>query len=280
MEPRRRINLLPAEIGEKNRQRQVWVYAIIGLAALIGILAVITLLRAAQAKSVRDQANKQEQKVKELELKARELEYLDELQRNFDNQKKVVQSVWLNEVSWPKVLQEIAATMPDGVYLTSFKGLVDPEAGKKAPASKPISGGAAKPSTSSSTAPKSSGGGKEIKVSDKTPIGTVQVSATAKSHRDVANWLYRVNRNMPSMTYAWITSQTLKETSGEGSTSFPVVTFQGTSYLTPYSWGWMGRCAARGFDNLAGAGTGSCGHSYYGAGATGGASRPTTGGAK
>lgn len=277
MEPRRRINLLPAEVGEKNRQRQVWIYAIIGLVALVAVLAVITVAREAQAKNVRNQANKQEQKVKELEMKARELEYLDDLQRNFDNQKKVVQSVWLNEVSWPKVLQEIAATMPDGVYLTSFKGAVDPEAGKKAPAAKPVGGGASKPPASSSPAPKSSGGGKELKVSDKTAIGTVQIAATGKSHRDVANWLYRVNRNMPSMTYAWITSQTFKESE---SNSQSVVTFQGTSYLTPYAWGWMGRCAARGFDNLAGTGTGSCGHSYYGAGVAGSSNRPATGGAQ
>lgn len=197
MEPRRRINLLPAEIGEKNRQRQVWVYAIIGLAALVGILAVITLLRAAQAKSVTDQANKQQQKVNELEIKARELEYLEELQKTFDTQKKVVQSVWTNEVSWAKVLQEIAAMMPDGLYLTSFNGKVDPQAVASAPIPKDV-GAPGK----AGSAPAKPGAAKELKIGDKTVIGTIQIQGTAKSHREVGNWLYRVNRGMPSMTYA------------------------------------------------------------------------------
>lgn len=273
MEPRRRINLLPAEIGEKNRQRQVWIYAIIGLGVLVGILAVITLLRAAQAKSVRDQANKQQQKVTELEMKARELEYLEELQKTFDNQKKVVQSVWANEVSWAKVLQEIAAMMPDGLYLTSFAGTVEADAATKAPVSKDV-GAPGKPGAQQSkgSAPK------DLKLSDKSVIGSVRIQGTAKSHRDVGNWLYRVNRGMPSMTYAWITNQTLQDATTSG--TVPTVSFQGTSYVTPYAWGWMGRCAARGFDNLAGSPAGSCGHSYYGTGGASGPSRPPAGGAK
>lgn len=273
MEPRRRINLLPAEIGEKNRQRQVWVYAIIGLAALVGILAAITLLRAAQAKSVSDQANKQEQKVKELELKARELEYLEELQKTFDNQKKVVQSVWTNEVSWAKVLQEIAAMMPDGLYLTSFNGKIDAQSVTNAPVAKDVGA----PGKAGSAQPKP-GAAKELKIGDKSVIGNIQIQGTAKSHREVGNWLYRVNRGMPSMTYAWITNQTLQDSAQSGSMS--VVNFQGTSYVTPYAWGWMGRCAARGFDSLAGTPAGSCGHSYYGAGNTGGGSRPAAGGTR
>lgn len=275
MEPRRRINLLPAEIGEKNRQRQVWVYAIIGLGVLVGILAVITLMRAAQAKSVRDQANKQQQKVNELELQARELEYLDELQKAFDMQKKVVQSVWTNEVSWAKVLQEIGAMMPDGLYLTAFSGKIDAQVATTAPIPKDV-GGTGKPGAAPQAKPGAAS--KELKISDKSVIGTVQVQGTAKSHRDVGNWLYRVNRGMPSMTYAWISNQNLQDSSSSG--SMPVVNFQSTSYVTPYAWGWMGRCAARGFDNLAGSPSGSCGHSYYGGSSSGGSARPPTGGSK
>lgn len=277
MEPRRRINLLPAEVGEKSRQRQIWVYSIIGLSVLIGILAIITLLRAAQAKSVRDQANKQEQKVKELEAKARELEYLEELQRTFDNQKKVVQSAWTNEVSWAKVLQEIAAMMPDGVYFTSFNGKVDSQTASQAPVQQDVGGGARGGARGGGAPSRSGSGAKEMKITDKTVLGTISVAGTAKSHRDVGNWLYRVNRSMPSMTYAWVTSQSLQETQASG---IPVVTFQGTSYVTPYAWGWMGRCAARGFDNLAGSPAGSCGHSYYGGSSGGGAARQPTGGSR
>lgn len=268
MEPRRRINLLPAEVGEKQQQRQAWVIAIIALGGLVAVLALITIWRAAQAKSVRDKATKQEAIVKDLERKAADLQYLDELQDSFEKQKQLVQTAWGREVSWPKVLQEMAAVMPDGVYLNSYTGTADQTSANTAPAQ----ADAGKPGASTApTAGKPAAGG-TLKLTDHTALGKVDFQGSAVNQRAVGNWLYRINRGMPSLTYAWVQNSTqvggTTTTTGSAATQVGV-SFQSSAYLTPYAMGWMGRCAARGFENLGAGSEGACGHSFYGATSSG-----------
>lgn len=279
MDPRRSINLLPPEVHEKQSQRAAWKYAVAILVAIVVLLGLITAYGMIQSKRVKDKADKQEKVAKELEQKNRDLDYLDQLEDQFTKQKQKVQGAWQKEISWAKVLQEIAAVMPEGVYLTSLQGTSGDEAAvKAAPIAQDVGGSSGAPPAAAP--PKTQGSGNKLDLSQKTPLGSIQVNGTGRGHREVGNWLYRVNRGMPSLSLAWITSSqavTVQTGTAAASTGVSQVTFQGSAYLTPYAMGWMGRCAALGFDNLAGRPEGTCGHSFYGGGSgSTGAKTPAT----
>ncbi len=232
------------------------------------VLAILTVWEQAQAKRVSNQVEAQKRENAALEARARELEYLEVLQTEFEGQRALVQAAWTDEVSWAKVLQEIAAVMPDGVYLATFTG----ERG--AQTNVPVQGQTqqqqrgqrgqqqAQPPTQAPLPPSSPSSTRKV-------IGKITVQAVAKSHREVGNWLYRVNRGMPSLTAAWVRNASLSEQEVEGPGGLSItqtkVDFTSEAFLSPYAMGWMGRCAERGFENLSQAPYGVCGHSFYGA---------------
>jgi Tfp pilus assembly protein PilN len=258
------INLVPPEIAETRELRRNWFFAGAIVAVVFFVLLVLTFLNLAQARDLRNKVQRQQVENEQLRQKAASLEYLEVLQTEFETQRTLVQQAWQNEVSWPKVLQEIAAIMPDGVYLTSFTG----NAGQVS--SSPVQGvsteGArgAPPQQQQAPLPPSSPS------AQRKLLGQVQIQATARTHREVAAWLYRINRGMPSLTGAWVQNASLQEQEigGGGGTrgiTISTVSFSSNAYLTPYAMGWMGRCAERGFDQLVNAPFGVCGHSFYGA---------------
>jgi Tfp pilus assembly protein PilN len=268
------INLVPLDIAESRQVRRNWMFAAGILVGVAAILAILTIWEGSQAKRLSNRVEAQKRENAALESRARELEYLEALQTDFESQRSLVQAAWTNEVSWAKVLQEIAAVMPDGVYLSSFSG----EAGEQQ--SVPLQGQAQQPGQRGQQAGSAQSQAPPLPPSSPSPnrkvIGKVTIQAVAKNHREVGNWLYRVNRGMPSLTLAWVRSATLSESSGSGIT-VAKVNFSSEAYLSPYAMGWMGRCAERGFENLSQAPYGVCGLSFYGAQVGGGPAPGATG---
>lgn len=239
MEPKRRINLLPPEVAEKRKVKEAWVWVTVGLVGVVVLLGFWTMMRKQQAGKVAKEANRLEAENRALQLRVDELAYLEDLQKTFDTQKDVVVSAWTSDISWVKVLREIATVMPEGVYLTSFRGKVGDT--EQAPLQQE---GGAKPGAK----PKP---GTQQKITDmnaKTPIGKIEVDAVGKSYREVGNWLYRVNRGMTGLSLAWVSTVQLEESSGTGTSQ--IVGFASDAYVTPHSWSWKGRSAARGGDGV------------------------------
>ncbi|MER3522353.1 MAG: hypothetical protein C4317_09480 [Acidimicrobiia bacterium] len=266
------INLVPPEIAESRLVRRNWYIALAIIAGVVAILVVLTILQAAQSKRLANKVEAQQAENNRLKARAAELEYLEGLQTEFETQRSLVQAAWTNEVSWAKVLQEIASAMPDGVYLNSFTG----EAGTQQ--NVPAQGQSQQPSPGGQqTSPGAAPPGNVLPPSSPSPtrkvIGKVTIQAVAKNHREVGNYLYRVNRGMPSLTYAWVRDATLSEQKqqlpGGGEVATTKTSFSFEAFLSPYAMGWMGRCAERGFENLAQAPYGVCGHSFYGAQSSG-----------
>lgn len=265
------INLVPPEIAESRLVRRAWTIAAGVVVGVVVLLAVLTILESGQARRVENKVEAQRRENEALDRRARELEYLDALQTEFETQRSLVEAAWVDEVSWAKVLQEIAAVMPDGVYLSTFSGERGPQA------TVPLQGLAQQPGPPGGAAPT---GGEPLPPSSPSPtrkvIGKVTVAAVAKGHREVGDWLYRVNRGMPSLTGAWVrdamrAEEQITPPGGGTPTTVVKVNFTSEAYLSPYAMGWMGRCAERGFANLAQAPYGVCGHSFYGVQAPGAA---------
>lgn len=264
------INLVPPEIAEARVLRRNWTFAIAIVGVVVGLLVILTIVNAAQARRLRNQVEKQRVENQALERRAQELAYLEDLQTQFETQRSLVQAAWTNEVSWPKVLQEIAAIMPDGVYLTAFNG----NAG--AVGTHPVQGAAQAQQPGQRGAPAQAQPAQPLPPSSPSQqrkiIGQVQIQGVARTHREVGAWLYRINRGMPTLTGAWVESANLQEqqagaqtAGGTPQVSQAVVSFSSSAFLSPYAMGWMGRCAERGFDQLVNAPYGVCGHSFYGA---------------
>lgn len=202
------INLLPDHddaSGSRFASKGMLLGAV-GTAALIAALAVPTINRQTDA----DQRNKSAKalearnaatqlKIDALATKAAEKERVEALSVQ-------VAAVLRSDVSWSTLLNEIARTMPNNVWLTSFQGNVS----VASTGGKPAAPGA-KPSVGRATS------GVQ---------GTVTFSATGLDFTAVADWLKRLSA-MPAITELWV-PQAQKSALG----TRDIVTFQSTGVLT------------------------------------------------
>jgi Tfp pilus assembly protein PilN len=123
------------------------------------------------------------------------------------------------DVSWSRMLQDIARTIPNDVWLTSFAGTVTPvtEAPATPPATAESPTTAAGATTTTTVAP----------VVASTLGGTVNFSAVGTDYPAVAAWLKMISE-LPSLSDLWTPNINETQLGGQN-----VVDFSSTANLTP-----------------------------------------------
>jgi type IV pilus assembly protein PilM len=119
---RRRISLLPIEIAERRRDRRQVIAAGAGVAAFAALLLGLYGMRAGQVDRARDKAEVAEAHTAELNADIAELQDVESLQADLAARHDTVVAALAGDVSWPRLSQEVAAVMPNAVWLTSFTG--------------------------------------------------------------------------------------------------------------------------------------------------------------
>ncbi len=122
-------------------------------------------------------------------------------------------------MSWARVLEDLAGTLPEGVWLTSLS-LQPPAAGTTAAPAAPAAATAA-PAAEAGAAPTA-----PAPVVDST-LGTASFGATALDFADVANWLDR----LPRLPYFLNLSVSTANKTGGGPR--PLVTFTSGAKIGP-----------------------------------------------
>ncbi len=176
-------------------------------AALIALLAVPTVSRKHHASVVRSEALTQERSNSDTQRAIASLAPVAKNEQQIAALGTEVEGLLATDVSWSRVLNEIARTMPNSVWLTSFQGALANAAATSRP------GATAAPATPSTAL---SG----------TIQGSVTFQATGLDFTAVADWIKRLN-SLPEFSNLWV-PQAQKASLG----SRDVVTFQSTASLT------------------------------------------------
>jgi len=156
----RQINLLPSDIAERRRARQITLLLAAGVLGLVAILVLVYVLQAARLSGARGDLEAQERANARLERQVTQLQGFAQLQTTLRTKEQLLGQLTTNEVRWSLLLNNISLVIPSDVWLTNFSGSVQPAA----------------------TGPGVATG----------PVGTIQVSGQTFTHLDVARWLSRL----------------------------------------------------------------------------------------
>ncbi|MGL4173422.1 MAG: PilN domain-containing protein [Actinomycetota bacterium] len=207
-----RVNLLPEQIGQARRLRQVQAGLAVGLLAVVGVAGAVYYLESSARKDAA--AELATVQAETSRLKAEEAQYADvpRTLARIDAVTSARQTAMATDVAWDSVFTDFALNMPPNVWFTKL-GL---EIGGPAavPATPPTGGqpgaAGAKPETASATG-----------------IGLVTIDGYAIDHPDVAKWLDTLGQR-PGMTDSSFTTST-KEKAPDGTLT---VKFSSTATLT------------------------------------------------
>lgn len=225
-----RVNLLPVEIREAARLRQV--QAGLGL-AVVGAVAAVGLLYAGAAHSVGDAQDRLSAATSTRAGLQKQVDGLADVTRAYARttaaRQMLVQAMG-SEVRYSQVLDELASTLPDGVWLTAAQ--YKPAAGATATtattattSTAPATAGATTGTTTGATTGATTG--TTTAAPSAGDVGTVTLSGHAYTHDDVAALVERLAAR-PTLTAVQLSSST------EGLIGSRVVTtWSLTAQLTP-----------------------------------------------
>ena len=236
------VNLAGAP-GGPALSRRLLLPAAIGAAVLVLLLGGIWAQKRAQLGDERSRLRTAEELNTRLERRAAELADAQARQREIDTLRTQVDALLATDISWARMLQEVARTIPNDVWLTGLQASANPAGGAAGGSGSSGSSGPT-PTTRPTTAPSGGAGspspavaGTPDPLAGVTPLpsagGTVTFSASGLSFEAVAAWLQRISR-IPSFTNLWVSSATRTTGGGDGTAglSRQIVTFTSNADLT------------------------------------------------
>jgi type IV pilus assembly protein PilM len=232
------MNLLPGRSTRRVSLGGSRAPVVAGVAAAVGLLALLavpTIARRHHASDLKSKAARIEAQNTQLESENARLNTASNAQQQVDTLKTGIGTVLQSDVSWARMLNEIARTMPNDVWLTTFQGQVAAAAATPSLPVVPPSDTSATSTTTGSTTPLSGSpvtttpGSSGAAVGGTTTSGldgTVTFGAVGLDFPSVADWLKRIGQ-IASFQNVWV-PQAEKATLG----THDVVNFQSTADLT------------------------------------------------
>jgi type IV pilus assembly protein PilM len=196
----RAISLMPKEVMAARRQRQQAGIGVVAVGAVVGLLAVVTGVRAVQVTQAHHHATTAQATVTSLETQKATFDDVAAVYNSLQTRQQLYVTAVGHDVDWVNLLNQITTAMPADVTITSFS--------------------AQRPSVAPA--------GAATSASAQSLDGSITINATAKGgHESVANWL-RSLATIPGLQNAWV------ESSNEGTTATgKVVTFNSDASVTP-----------------------------------------------
>jgi type IV pilus assembly protein PilM len=213
MGPGRRINLLGAQGAGLDRRTLTTIGAAVGGGLLI-VLGLLTLLAANQASDAR--AARDAAQARNAALEAEAAKYADAQAEaaTVEGLRTQAESVLATDVSWSRMLQEIARTIPNDSWLTTFQGTVAATGTSSvATGGTTTIGGTTGPTGAPPAGAK---------------IGTASFGATGLDFTSVAAWIQRISE-IPSFANLWVPNAT--KDAGTAATR-SLVTYSSTADIT------------------------------------------------
>lgn len=163
------VNLLPPELRERQvARRRTALVAVIGGAIVVLVLALFFFQNMRLA-SIEDDLVAQEQANADLQNQIQQLQPYAELQATLAAKQQLVNTLYLNEISWASVLLDVSRVIPDESYLTQLTGQISVPTGSQV------------------GAPPTEGLVAEL-------IGNMSFSGVARQTETIASWLTRLEQ--------------------------------------------------------------------------------------
>ena len=160
----RQINLLPSEIAQRRRLRQITLALAAGGLALIALLLIVFLVQTARLAGERGRLEEAKRDNTALQRQVTALQQFADLQETLRNKEQLLGRLTTNEVRWSVLLNDISLVIPSDVWLLNFSGSI------QAPAP----------------------GAPAVRTGQAPALGTIQVTGNTFTHLDVARWLSRL----------------------------------------------------------------------------------------
>lgn len=191
---------------------------IVGALVLLGVLGALWLSKQNEADDLKSQTKQEQTRTTVLEAQVQRLSGSTNAQQQLRTLQAATLSALSTDVSWSSTLNELARTMPNTVWLTSFQGTVQPSSGGVS--SRPSGTGV--PSTPGSSA---AGGSTGVQIG--APLdGNISVAATGLDYPAVADWIKRLEQ-IAAYENVWVPTATSAPLGDR-----TVVNFQSTADLT------------------------------------------------
>lgn len=200
-----RMNLLPEREQRVFSPGRLVVAGAAAAALVAGGLAVLTMQRNDDLASARDRLEQQQSTNQQLQETIAGLRGARDLQAEADQAQATLAAVLQGEVSWSRLLQEVARVIPGDVWLDSLQATSTPSGGGEAVAGSP--------------APAAAAGG-----------GTLTFTARGTDFPAAAAWLQRLS-TLPSIELPWL-GQISQTDVTIGGLDFPGITFTSNANLT------------------------------------------------
>jgi Tfp pilus assembly protein PilN len=158
----RQINLLPSEIAQRRRAREITLLIAAGGAVLMGLLVLVFLVQTARVAGERGKLEDIRRENAGLQRQVDRLQAFATLQKTLQTKQQLLGQLTRNEVRWSILLNDVSLVIPSDVWLTNFTGSVQTPTG---------------PQPANVNA----------------PIGTIALGGSTFTHLDVAKWLSRLS---------------------------------------------------------------------------------------
>jgi type IV pilus assembly protein PilM len=127
----RRITLLPGEVVERRAQRRQLGMAAAAMAGLAVLLLALFLLRNGRVGDAERSADREEARTRDLQEQEGSFTRVQRIQADVAARRATAVAALDGDVAWTRVLQDVAAAMPNDVWLTSFDGQSQPGSGAR-----------------------------------------------------------------------------------------------------------------------------------------------------
>ena len=174
------VNLLPPELRQRQAVRRTTSLVILAGVGLLVLIGAFYLFQNQRLAGVEDDLAAQNDVNAELQGQIADLQQFADLQAELAGKQALVQTLYVNEVSWSSALLDVSRVIPDASYLTNLTGQVTAT----------VAGETAEPT----------GGTPET-----TLIGNMSFAGVANQTETIATWITRLEE-VQGWVNAWVNS--------------------------------------------------------------------------
>jgi Tfp pilus assembly protein PilN len=118
------VNLLPPELRQRQAVRRTTSLVVLGGVGLLVLIGAFFLFQNQRLSGVEEDLALQNETNAGLQAQIGELQQFADLGAELAGKEQLVQTLFLNEVSWSSALLDISRVIPDASYLTNMTGQI------------------------------------------------------------------------------------------------------------------------------------------------------------
>jgi Tfp pilus assembly protein PilN len=189
------VNLLPAEVKQRQRTRRSTGLIISGAVAVVALLFLLFVMQSARLGKAQDELAAQQQFNAGLQAQISDLQQYADLKAQVSAKQAVVAEALQDEVLWSGALRDLSMVIPSNMWLVSMAGTVTSQTGAA-----PVAG-------TVGTAP------------DTGIIGNIQFTGTSFTQPTLAEWLKRLSK-VDGWANPWVSQSTKGQTGNQTTFQF------------------------------------------------------------